>query len=222
VAAGLVHEARLGPQLVARAAWWSSLVVGELLTIIGGPSEKNWGFVLLLLCGAALLFAGGRGLAEAEERETRAPAAFRSSLLLLMVLAIADAQTFLLMGMLGFSHDCPMDGWALSIAGLVLCVGFVGLYRLAVWGAVVNAVACVAVLVLDIGGALRWDGDQGAVAVLAGLQVVSAAPMLLALAIGRPLPRLQRRQQGAAFVVLLGALVLVGALGVVGLLPFRR
>jgi hypothetical protein len=86
----------------------------------------------------------------------------------------------------------------------------------------VNAVTCVAVLVLDVGGALRWDGDQGAVAVLAGLQIVSAAPMLVALAIGRPLPRLPRRKQGAAFAVLLGALLFVGALGTVGMLPFRR
>src|SRR5262245_28680633 len=98
VSAIVVHLVKLGPQLLARAVWWSSLASGVLLAVAGPQRDSDCGLVMAVACGAALLVIGRKGLAEASESAGYAPAAFRSSLLLLMVFALADAQTFLLFG----------------------------------------------------------------------------------------------------------------------------
>jgi hypothetical protein len=222
VAAAVIHLPRLGPQLLARAAWWSNLVVGVLLCVLGGSSERDWGFALAVLCGGALLVAGGQGLAEAGEREARAPAAFRGSLLLLMVLALADAQTFLLMGILSDDHGHRADAMVLFTGAAALACGFVGLYRLAVWGAVVNVAASVVLLSLSIVGAFQWKDNRPTVGALAGLQVVCAAPMLVSLALHRPLlPRTSARFRSVVTTAAIVAVIVLGGLSAYDLVDVR-
>jgi hypothetical protein len=185
--AAVVHVPRMGPQLLARAAWWSTLVVGLLLCVFGGQSERHWGFLVALLCGGALLVAGRKGLAEASERDAHAPAAFAGTLLLMMVFALADAQTLVLLGILSFDNSGTPDAILLFAGAAALACGFVGLYRLALWGALVNVATSGVLLAMCVTRRIEWADSRKAVTVLSLVQLVCAAPMLLSLALRRPL-----------------------------------
>ena len=149
--------------------------------------------VLAVGCGGALLLVGRKGLGEAGERAGYSPSAFRSSLLLLMVLALADAQTFLLFSLLEWDDGMVGSGGAglmLLCAGVLLVVGFIGLYRLAAWGALLNVATCAVVLVLALSRAVEVNSDiRPVVAILTSLQLLVAAPMMASLAVRRPLFR---------------------------------
>ncbi len=212
-AAFFVHIPRFGAQLLARSAWWSNLVLGTLLCFMGSSHERPVGFALALACGIALLVIGGKGLAEARERLGYTPGAFQSSLLLLMVFALADAQTFLLFGTLELSersyYDVPAraSGVFLLMTGLVYVVGFVGLYRLQIWGAFLNVATSVLALVMLGAGIVRVDHDlQAPLCLMCALQVLAAAPMIGSLLTRRALPEPGQRARGLAAA---GAIVLV-------------
>ncbi|MDB4932070.1 MAG: hypothetical protein JWM10_4554, partial [Myxococcaceae bacterium] len=54
VAAVMVQLPGLAPQLLARGLWWSNVVLGVILAVLGGRSESTVGLTLLYGCGAAL------------------------------------------------------------------------------------------------------------------------------------------------------------------------
>lgn len=224
-AAIAVHFAGLGPQLFARAVWWSNLGLGAILCIIdGGRTEREGGLVFAVACALALVVIGRKGLAEAGERAAYVPAAFRGSLLLLMVLALADAQTFLLFTAVAVDKS---EGQAILPAAASACfvAGFVGLYRLRLWGAVVNGVTAVVVIALVSAGMMHVHRDIDPVmVVLCAVQLLAAAPMLAAVALGRPLPaalpagaRFRAVGVHAAILAVVGACVL----GYAGVLHLR-
>jgi hypothetical protein len=207
VAAVAVHSSRLGPQLVARAAWWSSFALGVVLCLLGGRGERHAGIGLTLACGGALLLVGHRELGAAGERGGYVPAAFRSSLLLLMVLALADAQTFLLLGGLTMNKsgmdDAP-GGLLLVAASALYLAGFVGLYRLALWGAIVNVVTSGAALLAFGPLEVSVTSDvRPVILTLAAVHVLAASPMLVSALLKRPLPQASPRVRalGASAVV---------------------
>jgi hypothetical protein len=213
-AAIVVLIPRLGPQLFARAVFWSNLGLGAILCLLGSGSETWSGFELAAACGIALLVVGRKGLAEGGERDAYAPAAFRSSLLLLMVLALADAQTFLLFGILNMdgadgARFGPHVSALLLTAGAVLAVGFIGLYRVELWGAALNVGTCVAVLIVAGAGLIQVDDKvRKVVCALSALHVLVASPMLLSLFTKRRLPSPSPRVRGiAASAVIVGALL---------------
>ncbi len=160
VAAVLVHVPALGPQLGARAVWWSNLGLGAIICWVSNPNSSHSApaFAFVVLCAIALLGVGRQGLGEAGERGGYAPAAFRSSLLLLMVLALADAQTFLLFVIL-ILKDSDATGTILLLgpASALYVVGFLALYRLRPWGVVLNALTSVVVFVVAISEVLHID-----------------------------------------------------------------
>ncbi len=167
--------------------------------------------LLALSCGAALLALGRAGLAESERRAKFVPAAFRSSLLLLMVLALADAQTFGLFGA-AVLDDSPALGALLMAAAVGLAVGFVLLMRLSLVGLLVNVAACFGVLGLAI--VERLDKLRPVLATLAAVHVLVAAPTLVSAARGRPVgvalsPR--ARSLGATAVIVTLMLLAVAA-----------
>jgi hypothetical protein len=211
-AALLIHLRGLGPQLVARAAYWANLGLGTIVCVLGGSHERTSGVALAAGCGAALLLVGRHGIGEAGERAGYAPSAFRSSLLLLMVLALADAQTFFLFSLLEWDDGklgSSDAGVMLFGAGVLLVIGFVGLYRLAIWGALLNVATCACVLLLTLSRGVRLDSDfRPVVAILTSLQLVVAAPMMVSLVLRRPLfreppPALRGLIANAAVLVLL-------------------
>ncbi|CAN5899522.1 hypothetical protein BH11MYX4_BH11MYX4_67120 [soil metagenome] len=219
-AAVVVHLPALGPQLFARAVWWSNLGLGAIICVLSSPDSSNNGpaFLFVALCAFALLAVGRGGLGEAGERGGYAPAAFRSSLLLLMVLALADAQTFFLFLVLVWRDKEQLATWlVLGPAVAAYVVGFVGLYRLRPWGAFLNALASLVVLVVTLAHVTEMDHAlRHIVEVLTAVHVLAAAPMLLSLATGRPLPAVGPRVRAALGVGVVLAVVLVSGVYALG------
>ena len=214
VAAFLVHRGTLGPQLVARAVWWANLGLGTAFCVFGGRSEGTEGLVLALGCGAALLVIGRKGLAEATERARYAPAAFRSSLVLLMALALADAQTFLLFGilMLTGSRSEAQSGMVLTVVGVAFVIGFIGLYRLWLWGALLNVATAVLFAIILLFDAVHFDRELRMIFLtLCAGQILSAAPMTIGLVRGKPLPSAPAALRGAGAPFVVAALMLLCA-----------
>lgn len=214
VAAVAVHVPRLGVQLLARAAWWSGLGLGTILCTLGSRRESVQGVFLSLGCGAALLGAG-QGLREATEREGFAAKTSRSGLLLLMVLALADAQTFALMGMVEFDRTGASGPVMFGFAALWVAA-FVGMVRLAGWGTLLAAGTSLLALATVGTGLLRVDGDFIPVVwALCTVQLLAAAPVVLGALRGRPLlPAVPARARGIATTAVIGLLMLLAVLRV--------
>jgi hypothetical protein len=110
----LLHHGALGSQLVARSAWWASLVLGTLIAVTGHSSSDGWiGVLLAVTAGTALMAMGRLGLDEGEGSAFR-PVAFRTTLTLGMIMAVADAQALALFGALkvqeGAGRRVPPSG----------------------------------------------------------------------------------------------------------------
>jgi hypothetical protein len=221
VAACVIHLPSLGPQLLARAVWWANLGLGAIVCVIGGSTARPPSLVLAVLCAFALLAVGKEGLGEAGEREGYAPAAFRSSLLLLMVLALADAQTFLLFAVLAISeHDQIPTTLILAPAVVAYSVGFVGLYRLAPWGAILNALTSVIVFGVALASPRGLDSAvRNIMLLLTGVHALAATPLLLSLFTGLRLPHASprlRARLAAGIVLSIVAVSITGTLGLLG------
>ncbi len=184
--AGLASPlAALEAQLFARAVEWSNLGLGVVLTVLGSARERERGVLLALSCGVTLLALGRAGLAESERRAKFVPAAFRSSLLLLMVLALADAQSFGLFGAALLPGPPTAAGALLLVAAVAIIVGFVLLMRLSLVVLFVNVAACLVVLALTI--VVQLENLSPVLFTLAAVHLLVAAPTLVSAARRRPL-----------------------------------
>jgi hypothetical protein len=181
-AAVLCHHRHVGSQLVARAAFWSNLILGVLAMVIGGHSERPIGLALAASTAGALLLLGRRGLDGHARTGSFRPLAFRTTLLAIMVMALADAQSLLLFGTL------ELEGWRddgrslvmFGIAGL-LVLGLVGLYRLRAWGLVAGAAGCLALAAAACGDVLRLPHALNVAFVATSMaQLVVVAPLAVA------------------------------------------
>jgi hypothetical protein len=191
----IIHRPTLGAQLLARAIWWANLGLASILCFVGGGSNDilAGGAAMAIACGTALLVIGRKGLAEASERANYAPPAFRSSLLLLMVLGLADAQTFLLFGILDATDHVPKLRVFFPV-GIAYLVGFVGLYRLATWGALLNMATSLAMILYLSSGGLPSEGElRNVVYVLCTAQLLASIPLGVGLLMKRPLVTLPPR-----------------------------
>jgi hypothetical protein len=180
--AALVWHGRLTSQLLARAVWWSNLLLGALLAVSGASSERALGGWLAISTGAALLAAARRGL---DTESAFSPVAYRTSLMGILVMALADAQSLLLFGTLQLTEK---RSWhegvatlALWLAGAAL-VAIVGLYRLKLWGLVLNLIVNVAIVGVALGGLLDLPTPLlWAYVATSTLQLVLATPLVIAL-----------------------------------------
>lgn len=213
VAAVVAQIPRLGAQLLARGLWWSNLVLGVLLTVMGTASEAHLGLPLLSLCGLALVMADHRMLTAAAESEGFRPAAYTGTLQLLLVLALADSQTLLLFAAIEAERSHASAAiFALVAAGLL--AGFVGLLRLALWGVGLTMVSSLALAVALVTRAVEFDRDLRApLLVVAALQLVAPLPMLASMTLKRRLPEMPTRMRalGARAVVVLVVVATVAA-----------
>jgi hypothetical protein len=190
-AAVIIHIPRLGPQLVARAVWWSTLALGVLICAVGSGDERSWGFLTTSGAALALAVAGSRALTEGGERDAFAPVAFRTTFLLLMMLTLADAQTYSLFAiatvMDGPRHLAESGVFLFGTIGLV--AAFVGLYRVTLWGALLAVVTNVAVAgVAPLTSLGRDTKFLAFIWILAGAEVLVAAPMLVAVLARKRIP----------------------------------
>ena len=155
--AALVFVPRLSAQLGARAVIWANLILGTLITISGSASERDWAFGMVAALGTALLALGRTGLDDA--RSPFSPAKHKGPLTLMLVLALADTVSLYFWGALQLEsifdgHHGGIDGgYPLAFpCALLMTAALVGLYRLRVWGMVLNVVGNVVVAGLGISG----------------------------------------------------------------------
>ncbi len=190
---------QLGAQLLARGFWWSNLVLGFLLCILGSGHELSPGVGLVIACGAALLIADRRALLATAEAANYRPSAYAGTLQLVMVLALADAQTLgLFSAIMLRDHATDTAGVVFACAAAALVLGFVGLYRLALWGVLLTMGTALALAVAMITGLVRPEREiTTPVLVLCAGQVAVPLPMLLSMVTRRPLPSLSPRVRSA-------------------------
>ncbi len=175
----------LPAQLFARAVEWSNLGVGLMMCFLGSTRETGRGACLVVGCGVALLAMGRVGLREASRLGPAVPPALKGSLLLLMVLALADAQTFAFLGAVGFSGSLArMDPFVPSMIAAtgLFTIGFVLLLRLSLLGLVVNVTTCVILMVVML---TRTDDGKPLgliVGAVAGVHVLAAIPTFVMVA----------------------------------------
>jgi len=151
LSAVLIHRKFLGGQMLARAAWWANLLLGTVIALASTSDERSVAFGLVMACGTALLVVGRNGLGTSTGQKFN-PVAFRASLTLALVMAMADAQSLLLFGGL------ELDSWhynqppILLFCASVMIIAIIGLYRLAVWGLILNLAANIVIAAMAIGG----------------------------------------------------------------------
>ncbi len=216
VAAVAAQLRPLGAQLLARGLWWSNLVLGVLLCATGNGPEEGIGEALAAGCGVALVVADRRALAEASEGAGYRPVAYAGTLQLLMVLALADAQT---LGLFALIFYPQAQSVLLGVGALGLLAGFAGLYRLSLAGVAATMATSLGVLVALATQAVRVDRDLDApLMVISAVQLAVPLPMLASIALRRPLPAPPARLRGR----LADAVVVALVVGAVAWGYFRR
>ena len=176
-----LHE-RLGSQLLARAFWWQTLLFGSLLFVSGSGHDFTVSVFLVLGTLTALIGAGRQGLIEAEEGSPFQPVAFRRSLLLALILALADTVALFLYAGVALQREFISSPWPLLAAGCAMLVGLHGMYRLKLWGVALNLLTnlVVAGLILTEVLDIRAPLNVGLVAT-AVAQLLLPIPMLRAI-----------------------------------------
>ncbi len=215
-AAPLAQWQRLGAQAAARSAWWAALILALLLVTVGGHPQSRAGLVMAFACGAALLVADRSTLRWGPVDAGR-PAAFAGTVQLLMVLALADAQTFGLFAGLdasGPAHDGTAVAFAAFAGAYVLA--FAGLLRLAWWGVAVGMVTAASVGGLVLSGVLRAEREVvPAIVALCAVQLLVPLPMLISIATRRTLPGPSPRVRSAVATGVVGVMLVVCAVAFV-------
>lgn len=210
VGALAIHFRPMGAQLLGRALFWSNFVLGVLLCFLGSGRERSAGIGLVLGCGLALILAERRALAEAAEERAFRPAAYAGTLELVMVLALADAQTCLL-----FAALDKYERWVFAIATIGFVIGFVGLYMLRLWGIVATMTTALMIAIAILAKVANMHDATIPLAVMFTAQILAPLPMLFSILTKRPLPSPRPALRGwlaAGFVGLLGGGAVVVAL----------
>jgi hypothetical protein len=216
LSAALVHRRAVGSQILARSVWWANLVLGILLSIAGSPSAaRSLGAILVVACGAPLLAMGSSGLDEGGRSAFR-PVAFRTTLMLAMTMAVADAQALLFWGVAQLEDNERVPGLVLVGAALVSSVSIVGLYRLRVWGLLSGALSATAVIVLMLSGVCRLDGPLSPCFITtSAVQLLLPCPIFVAIARGRAPAAVTPSRAGRLALGLVVGAMMVGALAAV-------
>jgi hypothetical protein len=225
VAAALIWSRRVGAQILARACWWSILALGTLalvMTMSTAPDRERTQMLVGVLCASGALLAVGRSGLDAPSGRFQ-PVAFRGTLLLSLLLAMADCGPFGFMSLVAVFSHAPATFRLLSVGLFLLTLtGVVGLLRLKTWGLLVAIVTNLLV------GTLAWAGvfgDHGPLRPLfmttAALQLVVPLPMIVTFVRRRPAPpdRWQRFRAVGAVAVILGLTALSVYAGLVRQTP---
>jgi hypothetical protein len=177
VGAGLLWTRKLPLQLLARGIWWSFSLMGGLVVASGSEQGRDIGLAMVACGGVALLAAGRLGL-DASDRRFQ-PVAFRRTLLLALVLAMADTGALLWLGL----ADAIFEGHA-ALLPLVACMiaGVIGLLRLRTWGLIVSMASNIALVTLALCNVLSLPHPLRPLFIgTALLQLIVPVPMLVSI-----------------------------------------
>ncbi|MBC8069331.1 MAG: hypothetical protein IAG13_13430 [Deltaproteobacteria bacterium] len=183
-AARLVRKSQFGPQMLARGIVWSSLVVGVLISCFEGLIYAVPGAIVATFCAMALIRLRGRGLEPGPGDGLFRPVAFRTHLVLALVMACADAQTLCFAAVLQIASAldqsvAPWSGLLTSVCAIVMIAAVWGVYRLRVWGLMLNVLGNVAIAWLALDGVLRLEFPIGAtLAITATIQLLLTVPLI--------------------------------------------
>lgn len=213
-AAGLVWRRELGGQLLVRAVLWSNLMLGALLCLAGGSHERVQGGIIALATGSALLVLGRAGLDQPSAAFS--PAAFRGSLVMALVMALADTQSLALFGGLRLERGQFDDATPLLACAGLMVLALVGLYRLRLWGLVLNLVANVVIAALALAGRLDVPEELAwALATTAAIQLALPLPLVKAIVRGRAPAATESRASTVAAVCAIALLMFAAVAGLV-------
>ena len=183
VGAGLLQfRQTLGAQLLARAVWWSKLLLGTLVALCGGQNEQPYGALIAGLCGMTLLLAGPTKMDAGSES---VPISHRGLWVLALIMAMADTVTLLFWGMMGLLRG---EGFLFLGCVTLMAVGIVGLLRLRMWGLLVTLVGNIVVASLILLDSFDQLPHEPLVLLLstAVLQLFVPLPMIVSIVRGRP------------------------------------
>jgi hypothetical protein len=206
VAAALIWSGRLGAQLLARGAWWSMLLIGAIMAMEGSNSERAYGAYIALANATALLVAGGTGLAD--NRGRFAPMAFRGTLIVALVLAIADTGAF---ACFGLGTALFSDHASVILLVPFMLTGVIGLLRLRTWGLIVSLCTNLLIAILALTRTLPLPTELRWLFVgTAMLQLLVPIPMIVAIIRGTPpRPDAWRRTKIAVPAMMISAIALL-------------
>lgn len=212
VVAGIATLTRpLGAQLLARGLWWSNFFLGGLLALVGSRRESTTGALLGLCCAGALLLADRTRLTAAADAAGFRPAAYAGTLQLLLVLALADAQTLVLFGAIGARDGGPTSAVFLGLA-LGFAAGFVALLRLSLVGVGLTMASALGLCLVATTHVVPVDRDlRLPLLVVACIQLAVPLPMLVSIVTRRPLPALPMRTRAHAARAVIVLIVLATA-----------
>ncbi len=149
--------------IVTRSLWWAQVLLAFVLLSSTGR-EADLGALILLGSGLALAVAGRVGFEPSGQRSGSAPGRtpFAGSLTVAAIMALADAQFLLLLGMgkLYEGHEPAAGLLGLAASGLTL-VSTLLLSRSRTWGLLINVVSNLAVLALVVSNVIETSNEHG-------------------------------------------------------------
>jgi len=198
----------LALQLLARSFWWVQLLYASFASLTGLSDRHVRAVALGSAC--ALLAAGRVGLAD--ERGRFRPVAFRGTLTLALILAMADAAAFSWIGVTETIEDGRLR---LIFFAPPMIAAVIGLLRLRTWGLLVSVVTNVVVAVV-VGAVVRDFSDEGRALFVGNaiVQLLIPLPMWITIIRRRPPPpdRWQKaRAIAATFVIVALAVVAIAS-----------
>jgi hypothetical protein len=158
VAALLLHLRAPWAQIFVRGTWWSSLVVGAVISACAGNSERVFGAWIAVGAGLALVAVGRRWLAPDDDtifaaRDERLSRRARALLSIVGVLVVSEAQSLVFYGALHVEKGDPFEAGVAFAAATAIVVGGLLAARLGGRGLaahVVLALGVAAVLCTDV------------------------------------------------------------------------
>lgn len=181
--APMAWSKKLSLQMLSRSVWWgtglySVWILGLAAYFGDAPNE------LLLTFGAvlggsiaALISAGKTGLAQSSS--LFAPRAARTTLMLSIILALADTQALGFYGLLAGQEGALSEAAVFFASAGAMIFSLFGLYRLKVWGLAATIIANIAIAGLALGGGLSLPIElAAALAITAGVQLLLPIPLI--------------------------------------------
>ena len=180
VAGALIWLRMLPAQLLARGTWWALLLGTTLIACTAPPYLQVLGAFNAAAAAIALIAVGRTGL----ESPRFTPVAFRSTLLVALVLAMADTGAYAWFGAGNAVYD---HSWSVLMMVPPMIAAVLGLLRLRTWGLMVSVATNLAVVVLASAGALNLPTPIRQLFIASALlQLIIPLPMIVSIVRRRP------------------------------------